>query len=277
MDLTAILDKIYGMLAVYGIKIIAAAAILIIGIWVAKLFRKITKNILKKRDMDPTLGSFVGSLIYYAMIVFVVLAALAQLGIQTTSFIAVIGAAGLAIGLALQGSLANFAAGFLIIIFRPFKVGDYIEGAGTAGTVEEINILSTQLITPDNKTVIVPNSNMTSANIVNYSTKGTRRVDMVFGISYEDDIDKAKKILQEIIDEDDRVLKEPEPLIALAELGDSSVNFYVRPWTKADDYWSFLFETTEKVKKRFDNEGISIPYPQRDIHLYEHKTEAVKG
>lgn len=277
MDLTAILDKIYGMLAVYGIKIIAAAAILIIGIWVAKLFRKITKNILKKRDMDPTLGSFVGSLIYYAMIVFVVLAALAQLGIQTTSFIAVIGAAGLAIGLALQGSLANFAAGFLIIIFRPFKVGDHIEGAGTAGTVEEINILSTQLITPDNKTVIVPNSNMTSGNIVNYSTKGTRRVDMVFGISYEDDIDKAKKILQEIIDEDDRVLKEPEPLIALAELGDSSVNFYVRPWTKADDYWSFLFETTEKVKKRFDNEGISIPYPQRDIHLYEHKTEAVKG
>lgn len=277
MDLTAILEKIYGMLAVYGIRIIAAAAILIIGIWVAKLFRKITKNILKKRDMDPTLGSFVGSLIYYAMIVFVVLAALAQLGIQTTSFIAVIGAAGLAIGLALQGSLANFAAGFLIIIFRPFKVGDYIEGAGTAGTVEEINILSTQLITPDNKTVIVPNSNMTSSNIVNYSTKGTRRVDMVIGIGYEDDIDKAKKILQEIIEEDDRVLKEPEPLIALAELGDSSVNFYVRPWTKADDYWSFLFETTEKVKKRFDNEGISIPYPQRDIHLYEHKTEAVKG
>jgi small conductance mechanosensitive channel len=277
MDLAAILDKIYGMLAVYGIKIIAAAAILIIGISVAKLLRKIMQNILKKRDMDPTLGSFVGSLIYYALIVFVVLAALAQLGIQTTSFIAVIGAAGLAIGLALQGSLANFAAGFLIILFCPFKVGDYIEGAGTAGTVEEINILSTQLKTPDNKTVIVPNSNMTSGNIVNYSTKGTRRVDMVFGISYEDDIDKAKKILQDIINEDERVLKEPEPLIALAELGDSSVNFYVRPWTKADDYWSFLFDTTEKVKKRFDNEGISIPYPQQDIHLYQHKTEAVTG
>jgi small conductance mechanosensitive channel len=273
MDLAAVWDKIYGLLAIYGVKVIAAIAIFVIGNWVSKIFRRVVNNVMEKRNVDPTLGSFVASLTYYTLIVFVVLAALSQLGIQTTSFIAIIGAAGLAIGLALQGSLANFAAGFLMIIFRPFKVGDYIEGGGTAGTVEQIQIFTTQLKTPDNKTVIVPNASMTSGNIVNYSTKGTRRVDMVFGISYDDDIDKAKKILQEIIAEDKRVLKDPEPLIALAELADSSVNFYVRPWTTAADYWGFLFDTTEKVKKRFDAEGISIPYPQRDIHVYEHKVE----
>jgi len=273
MDVASAMDQIYGLLAVYGVKVIAAIAIFVIGNWIAKIFRKVINNVMAKRNVDPTLGSFVASLTYYALIAFVVLAALSQLGIQTTSFIAVIGAAGLAIGLALQGSLANFAAGFMMILFRPFKVGDYIEGGGTAGTVEQIQIFTTQLKTPDNKTVIVPNASMTSGNIVNYSTKGTRRVDMVFGISYDDDIDKAKKILQEIIAADDRVLKDPEPLIVLAELGDSSVNFYVRPWTSSADYWGFLFDTTEKVKKRFDEAGISIPYPQRDVHLYEHKTE----
>ena len=274
MDVAVIVEKLYGLLALYGIKVIAAIAILVIGNWIAKIFRKVVNNVMKKREVDPTLGTFAASLTYYALIAFVVLAALSQLGIQTTSFIAVIGAAGLAIGLALQGSLANFAAGFLMIIFRPFKVGDYIEGAGTAGTVEQIQIFTTQLQTPDNKTVIIPNASLTSNNIVNYSTKGTRRVDLVFGISYDDDIDKAKQILQEIIDADDRVLKDPAPVIVLAELADSSVNFYVRPWTNASDYWSFLFDTTEKVKKRFDAEGISIPFPQRDVHLYEHKVES---
>lgn len=274
MDAAVIMERIYGLLAAYGVKVIAAIAILVIGNWIAKIFRKVINNVMAKRNVDPTLGSFAASLTYYALLAFVVLAALSQLGIQTTSFIAVIGAAGLAIGLALQGSLANFAAGFMMILFRPFKVGDYIEGAGTAGTVEQIQIFTTQLKTPDNKTVIVPNAGLTSGNIINYSTKGTRRVDMVFGISYDDDIDMAKKILQEIIAGDDRVLKDPEPLIALAELADSSVNFYVRPWTSSADYWSFLFDTTEKVKKRFDEEGISIPYPQRDVHLYEHKTQS---
>jgi len=274
MDLAAVWEKLYGLLAIYGVKVIAAIAIFVIGNWVSKIFRNVVDKMMTKRNVDPTLGSFVASLTYYTLIVFVVLAALSQMGIQTTSFIAIIGAAGLAIGLALQGSLANFAAGFLMIIFRPFKVGDYIEGGGTAGTVEQIQIFTTQLKTPDNKTVIVPNAAMTSGNIVNFSTKGTRRVDMVFGISYDDDIDKAKKILQEIIAEDPRVLKDPEPLIALAELADSSVNFYVRPWTTAADYWAFLFDTTEKVKKRFDAEGISIPYPQRDVHVYDHKVES---
>ena len=203
--------------------------------------------------------------------VFLILAALGLLGIQTTSFIAVIGAAGLAIGLALQGSLANFAAGFLLIIFRPFKVGDYIEGGGTAGTVEAIQLFTTQLASPDNKTIIVPNSKMTGDNIVNFSTKGTRRVDMVFGIGYEDDIDKARNIITEILSQDERILQEPAMKIAVSELADSSVNFIARPWVNAADYWNVYFETTEKVKTQFDAEGISIPYPQRDVHVYEHK------
>jgi small conductance mechanosensitive channel len=190
---------------------------------------------------------------------------------QTTSFIAVIGAAGLAVGLALQGSLANFAAGFLMIIFRPFKVGDYIEGAGIAGTVESIQMFTTQLKTPDNKTVIVPNAKITGDNIVNWSSKGTRRVDLVIGIGYGDDIDKAKQIMMDVLTKDQRVLKDPAPQVAVLELADSSVNFVVRPWVNASDYWNVYFDTTEEIKKRFDQEGVSIPFPQRDVHMYEHK------
>jgi len=177
----------------------------------------------------------------------------------------------LAIGLALQGSLANFAAGFLMIIFRPFKVGDYIEGAGVAGTVEIIQIFTTQLKSPDNKTIIVPNAKLTADNIVNYTTKGTRRMDMVVGIGYESDIDKAKAILEELVSHDERVLKDPPHTIAVSELADSSVNFVVRPWVSVPDYWNLWFDLTEKIKKRFDEEGISIPFPQRDVHVYEHK------
>jgi small conductance mechanosensitive channel len=195
-----------------------------------------------------------------------------MLGIQTTSFIAVLGAAGLAVGLALQGSLSNFAAGVLMIIFRPFKVGDFIEAAGVAGTVEEIQIFTTQLATPDNKTIIIPNGKLTADNIVNYSTKGTRRADMVFGIGYEDDIDKARDIITEILSNDERVLKDPPLQVAVSELADSSVNFVTRAWVNAGDYWGVVFAATETVKKRFDAEGISIPFPQRDVHVYEHKT-----
>jgi small conductance mechanosensitive channel len=206
-----------------------------------------------------------------ALLTFVILAALGMLGIQTTSFIAVLGAAGLAIGLALQGSLANFAAGVLMIIFRPFKVGDYIEGAGTAGVVEEMQIFTTMLATPDNKTVIIPNAKLSADNIVNYSTKGTRRADMVFGIGYDDDIDKARDIIAKILSDDERVMEDPAVQIAVSELADSSVNFVTRAWVKSGDYWGVVFETTEAVKKRFDAEGISIPFPQRDVHVYEHK------
>ena len=265
------MDKIWELLIVYGLKVIAAIVIFVIGRWVAKIFASIVRKVMVSRNVDKTIVSFVSSMTYYVLLTFFVLAALGQLGVQTTSFIAIIGAAGLAIGLALQGSLANFAAGFLMIIFRPFKVNDYIEGGGTAGTVEKIQIFTTQLKTPDNKTVIVPNASMTAGNIVNYSAKGTRRCDLVFGIGYEDDIDKAKQILEETVAADERVLKDPATTIALSELADSSVNFVVRPWVNAGDYWNVYFDLTEKVKKRFDEEGISIPFPQRDVHIYEHK------
>ena len=266
-----LLSKVWGLLTIYGLKVIAAIIVFIVGRWIAKGLTKFTEKIMEKRQVDPTIVSFVTNLTYIALLVFVVLAALGQLGIQTTSFIAVIGAAGLAIGLALQGSLANFAAGFLMLIFRPFKVGDYIEGAGTAGTVEAIQIFTTQLRTPDNKTVIIPNASLTSDNITNWSVKGTRRVDMVMGIGYEDDIDKAKKIMGDILAKDERVLKDPPPQIAVLELADSSVNFMVRPWVKSEHYWAVYCDTTENIKKSFDAQGISIPFPQRDVHMYEHK------
>jgi small conductance mechanosensitive channel len=265
------LHRIYALVTLYGIKVIAAIAIFIIGRWVAIGFRSVTKGVLNKRNVDPTIVGFAGNLLYMALIAFVVIAALGQLGIQTTSFIAILGAAGLAIGLALQGSLANFASGFLMIIFKPFKVGDYVEAAGVAGTVEVIHIFTTTLKTPDNKTVIVPNANITGGNIVNWTLKGTRRVDMVFGIGYQDDIDKAKQIMADVLAKDDRILKDPPILIALSELGDSSVNFVVRPWVSIDDYWGVYFDAMENIKKAFDAAGISIPYPQRDVHLYEHK------
>lgn len=266
-----IITKIWELLTIYGLRSVFAVVVFIVGRWVAKFLKNLVKKIMNKKEVEPTIVSFVVNMTYIALLVFVVLAALGQLGIQTTSFIAVVGAAGLAIGLALQGSLSNFAAGFLMIIFRPFNVGDYIEGAGVAGTVEAIHIFTTQLRTPDNKTVIIPNAKLTADNITNYTIKGTRRVDMVFGIGYGDDIDKAKKILTDIIEKDERVLKDPATKIAVVELADSSVNFIVRPWVKGDDYWNVYFDTTENVKKSFDAEGISIPFPQRDVHVYKHE------
>ena len=245
MDADQILNKVWELVTLYGLRVLAALVIFVIGRFVAKLIGNLVRRMMRKANVDQTLRRFVANMVYILLLVFVVLAALSQLGIQTTSFIAVLGAAGLAIGLALQGSLSNFAAGFLMIIFRPFHVGDYIEGAGTAGTVEEIQIFTTTLVTPDNKTVIVPNAGLTSDNIVNWTTKGTRRVDLVMGISYDDDIDKAKQIMADILAKDDRILKDPTPQIALIELADSSVNFVVRPWVKAADYWSVYMGTTE--------------------------------
>ena len=266
-----LIAKIWELLTIYGLKVIAAVAVFIVGRWIAKGLTKFAENVMNKRQVDPTIVSFAGNMTYIALLVFVVLAALGQLGIQTTSFIAVIGAAGLAVGLALQGSLANFAAGFLMIIFRPFKVGDYIEGAGVAGTVEAIQIFTTQLRTPDNRTVIIPNGALTAANITNWSAKGTRRVDLVMGIGYGDDIDKAKQIMTDVLAKDERIFKDPAPKIAVVELADSSVNFVVRPWVKSEHYWDVYFDTTEAIKKSFDAQGISIPFPQRDVHMYEHK------
>jgi len=254
----------------YGVKIVAALVVLVVGRWLSGGVRRIVERLMEKGGLDATIVRFTGNLTYIALLAFTVLAALNQLGIQTTSFIALLGAAGLAVGLALQGSLSNFAAGFLMILFRPFKVGDYIEGGGTAGTVDEIQIFTTTLRTPDNKVVIIPNAKLTGDNIVNWSSTGQRRVDMVFGIGYGDDIDKARTVIESIIKADPRVLAEPAPLVAISQLGESSVDFVARPWVKTADYWSVWFDVTEKVKKAFDAEGISIPFPRRDIHVYQH-------
>lgn len=267
----AILAQIQELLAVYGLKAVAALAILFFGRIVAKWMRKIAVKMMTKGQADPMIISFVGSIIYVALMVFVVLAALGQVGIQTTSFIAILGAAGLAIGLALQGSLSNFAAGFLLIMFRPFKVGDFIEGAGVSGVVEAIQIFTTTMRTGDNKTVIVPNAKLLGDNIVNYSSKETRRVDLTVGVSYDADLAEVKKILADIAAKDERVKTDPEPTIAVSELADNSVNLVMRLWTNTGDYWGVYFDTTEAVKLRMDEAGIGIPYPQRDVHLYEHK------
>ncbi len=248
---------------------VVAAAILILGLWLAKRLKNIMSNVMIKRGVDTMLASFMSSIAHILAVAFIVIAALGQLGIQTTSLVAIIGAAGLAIGLALQGSLANFASGVMIIAFRPFRVGDFVEAGGAVGVVEGIQIFSTQMRTGDNKTIIIPNANITSSNITNYSTKDTRRVDLVFGIGYDDDIKKAKDILQDIVSKDERILKDPETVIAVSELADSSVNFIVRPWVNAADYWGVYWDLTETVKLRFDAEGISIPYPQQDVHMHQ--------
>ena len=251
-----------------SLGIVAAILILWIGLWVAKILRKIVENLLRKAELDSTLVSFVGNLTYIAASVFVILAALNQLGVQTASFVAVVGAAGLAIGLALQGSLANFAAGVLLIIFRPFKKGDLIEGGGALGVVEDIQIFTTTLKTPENKTIIVPNAKMGGDNIINYSTKPHIRLDLVYGVGYEADIDRVKAVIADVLNQDERITKDPAPTIGVLELADSSVNFAVRPWVTVADYWDVFFDTNERIKKRFDAEGINIPYPQQDVRMY---------
>ncbi len=253
----------------YVIKITLALVIFIVGKMLAKWITKILlQGLSKTGQIDETLKGFLSSLLYGTLLVVVVLAALGQLGIQTTSFIAIIGAVGLAVGLAFQSTLSNISAGVMIIIFRPIKVGEFIEAGGAVGTVEEVNIFNTIVKTGDNKIIIVANSNVIGDNIINYSRKETRRVDLVFGIGYDDDLKLAKKTLEDILQEDERILKEPaEPFVAVSELADSSVNFVTRSWVKTEDYWGVYFDTVEKVKLTFDEKNISIPYPQMDIHM----------
>jgi small conductance mechanosensitive channel len=258
----------------FAINIVTALLILVIGRWIAKWIASLVRKALARTDMEDTLERFLCNLLYAVLMVVVVIATINQLGIQTTSLLAVLGAAGLAVGLALQGSLSNFAAGVLIVAFRPYKVGDYIEAGGVAGTVEEVQIFTTVLNSPDNKKIIVPNSQIMDSQIVNYSAKATRRVDLVAGCGYGDDLDKVRRVLTEIVAADERVLKDPPPTIAILELGDSSVNFVVRPWVNTADYWAVYFDITEQIKKRFDQEGISIPFPQRDVHVYQHAASA---
>ena len=251
----------------YGIKIIGAIIILILGRIAAGIGRKIVKRILEKSKTDPAIVSFVGSMIYFLILIFAVLAALAKFGIQTASFVAILGAAGFAIGFALQGSLANFAAGVLILVLRPFKIGDFIDGAGVAGTVKDIQLFTTVLATPDNIKIMVPNGKLFGDTIKNISAFDTRRVDLVIGIGYTSDIQKAYDVMMNLIKEDTRILSDPAATIAVSELADSSVNFVVRPWVKKEDYWGVKFDLTRKIKEAFDENGIEIPFPQQVVHM----------
>ena len=252
----------------FAINLVIAIIIFYVGKWIVNLVVSGMLNAMKKGELDKTLRRFIANLTRMLLMLFVIIAAINQLGVQTASLIALVGAAGLAVGLALQGSLANFAAGVLIVLFRPYKVGDFIEGAGIAGAVEEVQILTTVLRTGDNKQVIVPNSQIMGATITNYSANDTRRVDLVVGVSYEDDLDQVRRELQSLVAADDRILDDPPVTIAVSELADSSVNFVVRPWVKTADYWGVYFGLTEAIKKRFDEAGISFPYPQQDVHLH---------
>ena len=251
----------------WGIKILLALLIFYVGRIVVGSIVKVVRKLMSSRGMDDILVSFLSSILRWVLLLFVIIAALSQLGINTTSLVALLGAAGLAIGLSLQSSLSNFASGVMLIIFRPFTKGDFVEAGGATGVIDSISIFTTTMTTTDNKEIIVPNGAILGGNITNYSARPTRRVDMVFGISYDDDIRQAKQLLEDIIAADDRVLAEPAPVITLGELADSSVNFLVRPWVNSADYWGLLWDTTEAVKLKFDEAGISIPYPQMDIHV----------
>ncbi|GHC38701.1 mechanosensitive ion channel family protein [Aidingimonas halophila] len=254
----------------FAINLIAAIAIFVVGRWIAKLLHQLTVKAMKRAETDPLIVTFIGNIFYVVLMFAVVLAAISQIGIQTTSLIAVIGAAGLAVGLALQGALANFAAGVMVVLFRPYKVGDYVEAGGVSGTVDEVQTFNTELNTPDNRRIIVPNGQMLSGAITNYSTHATRRVDLVVGVSYDDDIDTVRRVLESVVADDSRVLEDPAPNIRISALNDSSVDWIVRPWVTAADYWDVYWGMTEEIKRRFDREGIRIPFPQQDMHVYHH-------
>ena len=267
IDIKTILNTTYAYLAQYWLQVIGAIVIFVVGRWLAKVISNLLGRAMTRAKIDPTLTSFVKNLCHIALLAFVIIAALKKLGIPMTEFTVVVGAAGLAVGFALQGSLSNFAAGVILIIFKPFKVGDFVELAGKMGTVQEVQIFNTILNSPDNVRIIVPNSQVTGSNIMNYTVNGTRRIDLVMGVSYDDDLKKAQQIIERVLAEDSRILKDPPVEVAVSELGDSSIDFVVRPWVKAADYWNVRFDTTRKLKLALDENGITIPYPQYEIHV----------
>lgn len=260
-------DAINTYIIPWGINIVTALIIFVVGKFIAGVITNLAEKLMTKAGVDNILVNFVGSIIKTVLLLFIVIAALDRLGIDTTTLVALIGAAGLAIGLSLQSTLQNLAAGVMLIIFRPFKTGDFVETAGVLGVVEKISIFNTIMRTGDNREIIVPNASIYGGTITNFSARSTRRVDMVFGIGYDDDIRKAKNIITEILNNDERVLDDPAPLVAVAELADSSVNFNVRPWCNTSDYWNVYYDTHENIKISFDEQGISIPYPQMDVHM----------
>lgn len=252
----------------YGTKLLAALATLVIGLWITGIIVRVVKGVFERSKVDSSLRGFLGSMISILLKVLVYITALGVLGVEMTSFIAILGAAGLAVGLALSGTLQNFAGGVMILLFKPFKVGDVIDAQGYVGSVKEIQIFVTIMTTPDNKTIIIPNGPLSTSSLTNFSTQATRRVDWTFGIGYGDDLDKAYEVLDRLIAADDRILKDPEPFRALTELADSSVNIVVRCWVNAADFWPVYFNMNEQVYKTFDKEGLSIPFPQTDVHLF---------
>jgi len=263
------LDSAMEWLRGYGPNVFAAVVIFLVGWSVAKVVRKILRRALTRASFDETLSVFLSRLAYMLLLAFVIIVTIQKLGVDTTSFAAVMAAAGLAIGLALQGSLSNFASGVMLIALRPFKVGDYVEAGGTSGTVEAIAVFATELLTPDNKKVVVPNATIASATITNYSAKDKRRIDLVVGVGYDADLRQARQILEGILAGEPRILKTPAPVVAVSNLGESSVDFVVRPWVSAGDYWPVRFDLNERIKLRLDEEGISIPFPQRDVHVHQ--------
>lgn len=267
------LSDFISLAMIYVPKVVLAIVFLIVGLFVIKTLTNFLESKLAKNDFDPMLIPFLSTLLSWILKIALFISILSMVGIEAASFIAVLGAMGLAVGLALQGTLANFAGGVLILLFKPFKIGDYIEAQGHAGTVEEIKIIQTYLKTPDNYTVIIPNASLSNNDMINYTAKGTRRMSLTIGIAYDADIRQAKKIIMDMLVNDPRVLKNPEPQVITAELADNSVNLSVRPWANNDDYWDLLFDLTENIKYKFDEVGIGIPFPQRDIHIISDNTK----
>jgi small conductance mechanosensitive channel len=267
-DPATLATTVQTLLADWGLKLLGAIAVFFIGRIVAGALRGAMKKGLQRADFDPTLVPFLTSLTYTAVLAMVILTALSVAGVPVTSFVAVIGAAGLAVALAFQGTLSNFSAGVMLLTFRPFRIGDFIEGAGTSGTVKEIGIFTTTMATPDNVQIIVPNSQLFDDTLKNYSANEDRRIDLVMGVGYDDDLDLAIRTIHDIIGEDERVLAEPEPQVAVSNLGASSVDIVVRPWVKGSDYWGARFDLTKALKEGLEAAGCNIPYPQRDVHLF---------
>lgn len=267
-DFQNILNKLSELLSAWGMKVVGALALLIIGLIVLKLIRRSVIKGLKKTRLDVTLVPYISGVVYYILLAVLILAVLSLFGVETTSVIAILGAAGLAVGLALQGTLSNFAAGVMLLIFRPFRIGDFVETGGVSGVIAEIGTFSTKLNTPDNVLITVPNSAVYGQTIKNYTAHDKRRIDLVVGISYPDDIGKAIETINRVISADERILKDPAPQVAVSEMADSSVNLVVRPWCNTADYWTVRFDLIRRLKEEIEAAGLSIPFPQRDVHLY---------
>ncbi|MEJ2338373.1 MAG: mechanosensitive ion channel family protein [Gemmatimonadales bacterium] len=273
-DLSGLGALAMSIVTTWGVRVVGAVAVLLIGRWVAARIRAAVRAGLERRQTDATLSPFLSGIAYWLTMAFVVVAVLGLFGIPTASLVAVLGAAGLAVGLALQGTLSHFAAGVMLLVFRPFRVDDVVQVGGDLGKVKEIGIFSTVLNTPDNVRTIVPNAEVWGKPIKNYTANGTRRVDMVIGVGYGDDLAVAKQVIEKVVGADDRVLSDPEPQVAVSNLGDSSVDFVVRPWCTPDDYWGVRFDLTRRIKEELEEAGCNIPFPQRDVHVFQESSAA---